>query len=248
VAAVRLEFTPPIEENISALVIAEAASPDGPFNTIDRTTDIGIYPDYISLFTTQNAASITDWFAIAWEDSGGALGELSAPIMGGTDTLVNEIVNRVLIRDQTLNPSVVAEESETVISIVFHTSDPYDLALVDQATYAQKSGIVLLVLSQAYLSDLLVQNRTTSGYTAGMVSEQATSFSSSSSPSLGLIEAMEKRGLKLLGSGTSLVGQIQDCRLKRRIQISGMRTNLDSSRLMAAIANITEDIVLTEIS
>lgn len=82
---VTLRFIPPDETDLAALCIFESATGDAPFIQIDRTIDIGAYPDWINQFTTTNATDKNDWFSIAWEDSSGNVGDLSAPVQGGTD-------------------------------------------------------------------------------------------------------------------------------------------------------------------
>jgi hypothetical protein len=166
-----LSFTPPLDEGIVALRIHEAPTADGPFVQIERTLQVGTYPDYISHYTTDQAVSATDWFAIQWEDYKGALSSLSVPVKGGTETLVHEITERVLLRDGTVNENVAAQEAEAVIESYFQ-ADPYS---VDPSTvsYTILSGLVMLTLARSYLMGLYASG---SGkkFTAGLISLDTT--------------------------------------------------------------------------
>lgn len=171
IAAVPLSFLPPQAEDIVALRIHEAPTADGPFVQIERVTEVGTYPDYIDHYTTNFASNTTDWFSIQWEDSKGALGELSIPVQGGTETLVHKITERVLLRDGSLDETVVSQEAEAVIEKYFQT-DPYS---IDSTTvsYTVISGLTMLTMARSYLMGLYA----TSGgskFTAGLISVDTT--------------------------------------------------------------------------
>src|SRR5215831_20111161 len=125
--SVSLEFIPPDEPDLKALHVYESPTSTGTFNSIDSTASIGAYPNWITRYTTALATAITDWFAIAWENTAGVVGELSAPLQGGSTTLVSELVNRVLLRDPTLNHIIVGQEAETAIAEYYNVSNPYSI-------------------------------------------------------------------------------------------------------------------------
>jgi|SRR5215467_1589710 len=170
--AVRLDFTPPGIPEVVKLHIEEAAASAGPFSEIEAVTAVGTYPGYISYYTTILANSATDWFRIRWETSEGVFTDYSEPWQGGTTLLVNEIVNRVLLRNATLNEIVVTQEAAAVVSEVFNTQDPYSL-LVTDATYVQLRGCVNLTLARSLVATYLASGGTVSGFTAGLVSIKA---------------------------------------------------------------------------
>lgn len=169
--SVPLNFLPPQDENIVALRIHEAPTVGGPFLQIERTLAVGAYPDYIDHYTTDQATSVTDWFAIQWEDSKGALSALSVPVQGGTETLVHKITERVLLRDGTVNETVASQEAEAVIEDYFQ-ADPYS---IDPTTvsYTVLSGLVLLTLARSYLM-VLYASSSGKKFTAGLISLDTT--------------------------------------------------------------------------
>ena len=170
--SVRLRFTAPAEENLDALLIYEAASADGPWVTpIETVTAIGSYPDYIDEYTTDQAASKVNCFAIQWRDSKGALTEISNPIQGGTTTLVGEVIQLVEQRDESLDPQVVRQEVETALEI-YYGVDPYSLA--SEASYRIKNGLAKLAQARAMINPSRLVGSNT-GWTAGLVSMKSGS-------------------------------------------------------------------------
>lgn len=204
-ASVRLDFTPPDIQGITKLLIYESPTPTGTFSLIETITPVGSYPDYISYHTTTRALSLTDWFAIQWEDGNGAQTEMSAPIQGGTTTVVQQIVSRVMLRDPLADENITTQEAEAVIEEVFNT-DPY---LVDPATvtYKQRSGITYLVLARVYLSSLAtaIGSSSTDSYTAGLVSQNAGTNQTQVSSGLSNIEQLIKWANQDLGLNYSVV-------------------------------------------
>jgi hypothetical protein len=177
-ASVRLDFIPPDTPGITKLHIYESPTLNGVFNEIETVTSVGSYPTYITYHTTKLANDIADWFAIQWEDADGALSGLSQPIQGGTTTLVQQIVSRVMLRDPFADENIAAQEAEAVIEDVFITTDAY---LVDPSivTAKQKSGITFLTLARVYLSSIItsLSSGSLQSYTAGLVSQSAGSQS-----------------------------------------------------------------------
>jgi hypothetical protein len=177
-ASVTLDFLPPIEEDIVALRIYEASAPDQPFNEIERTTAVGTFPSYIDTYTSTLAASATDWFSIAWENAGGVISPLSAPVQGGTSSLVGMITDRVMLRDPALNENVVEQEAEWAVADYF-MADPFS---IDPTTVAPKvmRGLVTLTMVRSYLSQLISSTQANK-WTAGLVSMDTSTGSQTSS-------------------------------------------------------------------
>src|SRR4051794_19821453 len=97
-ASITLKFIPPEAPDIVALRIYESPVVDGPWTQIERTTSVGTYPAYITSYTTALAVSVSDFFAIAWEDVAGAVGSMSEGMQGGTSSLLSEVVDQALER------------------------------------------------------------------------------------------------------------------------------------------------------
>ena len=184
--SVYLRFTPPDRQSLTKLLIYEAASADGPWGTpIEVVTEIGSYPDYISEYTTNDAVSRINWFAIQWEDAGGARTELSNPIQGGSSTFVGEIVSLVGERDHSLDEQVVRQEAEVAIEDYFGI-DPYTVNAVN-VNYRTKVGLAKLVQARSMLNNLILAASvgSSSGWTAGLVSmKSGTSEGSKASEAL----------------------------------------------------------------
>lgn len=213
-ASVYLKFVPPPDtHDLAKLHIWEAPASDATFTRIDTKTDIGSYPDWIDFVETTQAASDLDWFAIQWETSAGVLSEISSPVQGRTETLVGEIVTRVLIRSPLLDENVVQQEAEAVIEDVLSGVDPYTVNR-DAVTFKQKSGITFLTMARALLSSVLVSSTATQSYTAGLIS-QNLGTSSQQQQSLKNIEQMIEWANRDLGLNVSLIMEI------RRVCVAG---------------------------
>lgn len=201
-ASVHLEFVPPDRSGITKLLIYEAPTQDGVFTLIETVTSIGTYPDYISEYTTANAASTTDWFAIKWEDSGGAQTDLSAAVMGGVVSVLQQVVDRVRQRDRSLDIGVVTHEAEGVIERYLF-GDPYDPTLT--ATYSQLNGLTYLVLARVYIAQA-VQAGDVESATLGLVSMRSSSGSSAKVNIQELVDLANDA----LGISTSVILQLED--------------------------------------
>jgi len=207
--SVTLKFTPPEDDNIAALRVYEAADAIGPFTLIERTTSVGIAPDYIDEFTTTLAVSKTDWFAIAWENVGGDVSDLSVPIKGGTNTWVGEIVKRVMERDSSQNMNIVTQEAEAAIESV--GVDPY--SDVAGARYGQLVGLTYLVLARAIIATAVV---TTSGganvssATLGLISFRNETSASAVTKAQADTKALIDMANNYLGISTSFVLQLEE--------------------------------------
>lgn len=161
---VTLRLIPPDEQNLVALRVYESSN-GTLYSQIDRTEEIGTYPNYITIFTTPNATSRTDYFTVAWEDSTGAVGPMSSGVKGGTQSLISDVVRRVMERDLSLDQRVVLQEAEAAIQDYLGSDvDPYDDSII--ANYQVKVGLTYLVMARVYT----VMVATSSGSTI----EQAT--------------------------------------------------------------------------
>lgn len=169
-----LDFQPPQEPGITKLHVYEAPSPNATFNQIDETTDIGVYPNYITRYTTALATSRSDFFAIAWSTVGGELSEMSAPVQGGTITLVGMIVNRMQLRDTSLNEIIATQEAEAAISDYYSVLDPYT---IDPSAVSPRilSGLTNYALARSYMATLVTSGTSANKWAAGIVSMDQSS-------------------------------------------------------------------------
>jgi len=173
---VRLDFTPPAQPDVVALRIYESAAEDGPWEQIERVADVGVYPTYISYYTTQLATSAVDWFSIAWEFAGGVVGPRSPAAKGGLgESLIAKVVERVMQRDRNLDEAVVTQEAEGVIESYFSGADPYDATLT--TTFRKLNGLVKLVLARSLIDKQLrsVTGQTADSFTIGLVTARSSS-------------------------------------------------------------------------
>lgn len=200
--AVTIRFIAPSEVGIVALRIYEGAAVDGPFNLIERTTDIGTYPDYIGHYTTVLETSSVDWFAIAWEDESGAVSPMSEAVQGGTETLVGILTGRVALRMPDVDENVIRQESEAVIEDVLR-KDPYG-ANDPTVKYKTWSGMTLMVMAKVQLSEIASANASSEGFTAGLVSMK----SSSASLEIDDVKRLIDEASRLLGFTTARVVQM----------------------------------------
>lgn len=165
-ASLILDFLPPTDPGITKLHIFESPTQGGTFMEVESTTEVGTYPNYITRYTVQDATSITDWFAIQWEYEDSVLSEVSSAIQGGTTTLVQTVIDRVLLRDPSLNENVVAQEAETTISIYFGVEDPYS---VDSAVAPRVlSGLTYMTMARCYTARMVTATQAVN-WTAGSV-------------------------------------------------------------------------------
>lgn len=208
--SVRLDFAPPQEDDIVALRILEAPDVDGTYEEIERTTAIGTYPDYISKYTTQKATSASDFFAIQWEFQSGILGEMSPGVPGSEATAVQQLVQRMLLRDPTIDELVATQEAESVLYAYF-SEDPYRID-PDTINPTEMSGLTLLAMASTYIFTTATETSTggtAQKFTAGLVSLDMGSGSSTSSSTqrkLQDLEALIAMANRMLGRSFSLIG------------------------------------------
>jgi hypothetical protein len=152
-----LTFVPPDVENLVEMKIWEGATATGTFSTIETVTEIGSYPTYIDNYTTDQATSETDWFALSWVDDKGAETELTQAIQGGVKTLVSEITQRCLQRMPRLSLQVVTQEAEGSIQVYLgESTDPYDPDLLDETSYRQKNGLTYMTIARTLMGEMLM--------------------------------------------------------------------------------------------
>lgn len=208
--SVPFKFVPPEQENLVKLHIFEAVAANGPYNEIEVVTAVGTYPDYIDNYTTNLATSATDWFSLQWEDDKGALGEMSAPVKGGEDTLVGLVVDRARERDRSLDIRILTQEAEAAIEGYYGTTvNVYDPALAIGASYRVLNGLTYLTMARSYIvSQALNASGNVESATMGLIS-----FRSGSSPAASIkqdIEGLIALANKDLGISTSYVMLIED--------------------------------------
>lgn len=203
-ASVFLNFTPPDREELTTLRIFEATDKSGPWTEIEAVTEIGTYPNYISSYTTNLASNAINWFSIQWEDAKGAKTDQSNAIQGGTETLVGEIVDRVLVRDGTLDEQVVLAETEALIERYFGV-DPYTVD-PNSVGYATKNSLAKMVQAKSMYSKVVTSSSTSGGWTAGLVSMKSSSGDSTTS--MDIIDSLMKEAARELGVGVSIVAQM----------------------------------------
>jgi hypothetical protein len=237
-----LVVIPPTEPGIVTLHIFESPTgADGSFVEIDQL-DAGTYPDYNTEYVTQKAISDTDWFAIAWSTSSGIISPLSEPIKGGTSTLVGDIVERVLLRSPDLDENIVLQEAEATVSYIYKVDDPYS---VDETTVNPlwMTSLAELALIAALYVTTVNLGATAQDYSAGLISERQ---SVDTRTTLDNLTRMEKRLLRRLGIGGSLIASI--CDSPYIIPITGVKTVFDSSRVLSTRATLTDEVVVRDLA
>lgn len=222
-AEVRLDFVKPEIPDLAHLHIYESASVTGPFNPIEQVDAIGTYPNYITYYTTQNAGAVNHFFTIEWEDSKGALFGMSAPVQGNVRTLIGEIVQRVLLRDSTLNEQIVTQEALAVIEQYFN-ADPLSINLAS-VSYQVQSGLTLMTMVRAYIFASSISSDT-SDYVAGLVSQKQSSTSKVD------LDKLLSQANMFLGTNFSVVMVMED------LEIAGglaQQVTVDQTRLIVEI-------------
>jgi len=204
-ASVRLDFSAPNVPDLLKLHIYEGNTATGPFTEIEVVTPVGTFPDYLSYYTTDDATSVSKWFAIEWEDDKGALFGLSQSVPGNAQTLVGRIVERVLLRDPSLNELIVTQEAEAAVSTEFGEDNPMTIT-ASQLSLRRLQGFVLLVMARSYIS-MVVQQSQSQSYTAGLVSQKADS---SSKVTTDLIKWLIDQANALLGTGYTVIMLLED--------------------------------------
>lgn len=229
-ASVHLDFVPPDRPNIVSLKIWEATTATGAFNVIETVTAIGVFPTYITRYTTDDALSGSDWFRISWVDDKGAETPLSEAVQGGSQTLVGEIINRVMLRDPSLDENVVMQEAQASIEMYFH-QDPADVPL-SGVSYQVLSGLTLLTMARCYIFTFKSETISSADdYTAGLVSQKGGSSASKTSGTA-LIDDLLDWANGFLGTNYALVLQMDE------IEIAGgqaQEVTVDQTRLIVEI-------------
>lgn len=204
-ASVILDFVPPLSPGVTKLHIYEAPTQGGVFSPIETVEDVGTYPTYISQYSTDQATSTDNWFAIQWEDDKGVRGDLSAPIQGNTTTLIGRIVSRVLLRDPTIDENVAVQEAEAAVAAYYGVDDPYTITTF---TYPEISGLTWLTMARAYIGSLVVSGSAGDSYTAGLVSQKSSSGSTADKSKM--VEEFINLANSALGLNLTYVALLQD--------------------------------------
>lgn len=201
-ASVHLTFTPPDRAGFVILRIFESPDLVAGMTEIEEVTAIGVFPDYITSYSTSLATSGDNYFAIQWEDNKGATTPISARIKGGTTTLVGRVVERVMLSDPEIPEIIATQVAEMVVSVVKGTENPYDSTLT--ATYRQLEGMTLYALARAKMRLLMAGQG--DSYTAGLVSQK----SGGTADVMKLIEYLLGQVNTILGLHVSIVMLLED--------------------------------------
>lgn len=203
-ASVILDFTP--LPGYTKLHIYEASTKeDAPGLSIETVDVDPASPP--TRYTTNQATSSTNWFSIQWEDDKGGLSPMSEPVQGGTSTVVGDVVNRVLLRDVTLDEQIVTQISEWVVGRVFKVDDPYSVTIVP--SLRQMEGMTLLALARAHVHSMMQSASSSDSYTAGLVSQKSDSGKQTSNLR-DLIKMLTDEANILLGINNSFVMVMED--------------------------------------
>lgn len=168
-AAVHLEFLPPGDDNVASLHVEESASQGGSYTEV-QSFPAGTYPNYIREADVTNATSASDWFRIRWEDTNGNFTPYSDPILGGTITIVGQVMDRVILRDPSVNPLIAGQEAEAAVAQYFGVDDPYAINPAE-GTPRTLSGLTLLTLARVYMAQMIQRMASTGQkWAAGLVS------------------------------------------------------------------------------
>lgn len=203
-ASVMLDFVQPDEPDLAKLEIYESESKDGPLTLIETVAgeDIGAFPNYITRWTTQNATSASNWFAIRWVNLGGAYSDFSPTVQGGTETVVAEITRRVQQRDPMVIEEVAFQESQAV---VFEFFGDVNLPLA-AANPSQLSGLTMLALARVYTTSIVTTSSQASSWTAGLVAMK--SDAGAQSKTAGNVKDLMDQASRMLGLNISRIAQM----------------------------------------
>lgn len=202
-ATVILDFVPPHTPGWTKLRIYEASEKEGPFNQIEEVTAVGSFPNYITRYETTLASSKNNWFQIEWESAAGSTTDRSEPVKGGDLSLVAIIMDRVMLRDPSLDEEIVKQSVEFAIEAALG-QDPYAASAAQ--SYRILEGLTLLALARASISSLATTS-TDESYTAGLVSQRSGSGKVTSAD---LIKQLLAEANNLLGVATSIVMLLED--------------------------------------
>lgn len=208
--SIPLEFIPPNEGDIETLHIFEATDKLGPFSEIEVVTEIGTFPNYIQRYTTEQATALDNWFSIQWGDNKGGVTQMSAPVRGGSRGLVQEITDRVVQRDPSIDKVIALWETEGAVEWYFN-ADPYGKTKADidsHKTYRVINGLTYLALARAYIGMAATHSGVEQAQ-IGVVSFRTQAGVRAQVDIQQLIDLANKE----LDLNTSLVMQMQDCYL-----------------------------------
>jgi hypothetical protein len=210
--SVRIDLSPPPQDDVVALRIYEAAAEAGPYTQIERTSAVGTYPNYISHYTTVLANSATDWFKIAWEYTNNVIGPQSQAVQGGQGPLlIGKVIERTMQRDMSLNEGIVSQEAEGVIES-FYGKDPYDPTLT--ASYKELNGLVLMTLYRSQLVTMFqtasMSGGATESFTIGLVSAKSGTSTATIAASEAALSKLLELAYKELGVPLSIILELAE--------------------------------------
>ncbi len=224
--SVVLDFVPPEIPVFTKLHIFESATQAGvPVLLETVTVDPASYP---TRYTTALATAENYWFSIQWEDPDGGKTPLSYAMQGGTYTVVGKLINRVMLRDPSLNEAVVAQQAEWIVSMVFNTQDVYNVD-PDTVTLAQYEGMTMLIMGRTYAASIYTSS-TGGSYTAGLVAEKSDSSVQTSTDA---IQYLIDQANALLGLNYSIIMMMPDFDPTGIGSTSGVE--MDQTRLLATM-------------
>lgn len=203
--AVELQFLPPETEDIVTLHVEESSSQTGPFSEV-QTFPAGPYPNYIHEAVVTNAANPTDWFRIRWEDGTGNFTPYSAPIQGGTTTIVAQVMDRVILRDPGVDALIAGQESEASVCWFYGADNPYDVDPT-KANPRTLSGLTILTLARVYISRLITQS-VSGKWQAGLVSMDSSASNNNAWKNIQNMIDLANRELGMNVSAVLLLNEI----------------------------------------
>jgi hypothetical protein len=226
VPRVVLNISPYEAPGAAQVKVYESAAADGPFVLID-TLAAGNYPDYLTRIDTNLATNDADWFAVQWFNAaGGKLTPLSPGMRAQHNSLVQTLVDRVRMRDRSLDEDVVTQEAEGAIE-AYLGKNPYSadfyLDLPSTTRYSVLNGLTYLVMARSMI-DRLIKTSSVTKATIGLVSMQ----SGDTTTSVKNIQALIDLANELLGRTYNLVMLLEEVKIGNSVH----NTWRDQSRLL----------------
>lgn len=223
--AFEIKFVPPDDDNIETAKIYTSPDKTGPWTIshVIETDEIGVYPDYIDKYTIISEPGL--WVTVSFVTGTGVESPKANPLLLGTDTVIGELIDRILRRDSTLNENVVKEVAEATLEKFFN-KDPYEV-MPAQLTYKRYYGLTMLALASIYRIRENTSTQPTS-WTAGLVSLNTAKGGSPGAD----IEALEKEAAKWLGLSGSRIAQMAKVEIASGLSEIVCR---DLSRLMIEV-------------
>jgi hypothetical protein len=204
--AVELQFLPAEEEGMVTLHVEQSSLQGGPFTEI-QSFPAGTYPNYIHEAVVTNATDPSYWFRIRWEDASGNYTPFSDPVQGGTTSIVAQVMNRVILRDPSVETLIAGQEAEAAVSEYFNVDDPYSVE-ASKVNPRILSGLTLLTLARAYTVRLITGAGQTARWSAGLISMQSGTTSTQSWDAIDKMVTLANRELQRNYSAVLLLNEI----------------------------------------